>query len=76
MAGSGIHQHHRPTDQHLRAILSNPLFKKGIRTTPRADALQKDPMEVFDKAVARGSSVKSIVHTRCYLGIGSWPSSS
>ncbi|KAH6703955.1 hypothetical protein EV126DRAFT_417432 [Verticillium dahliae] len=51
---SGIHQHHRPTDQHLRAILSNPLFKKGIRTTPRADALQKDPMEVFDKAVARG----------------------
>ncbi|KAI8962218.1 hypothetical protein F5Y11DRAFT_323264 [Daldinia sp. FL1419] len=44
-------QHH-PTDRHLRAILSNPLFshqgKKKLPSVPR------DPFDVFDSAVSRG----------------------
>ncbi|KAI0841162.1 hypothetical protein F5Y06DRAFT_214450 [Hypoxylon sp. FL0890] len=42
----------RPTDRHLRAILSNPLFahdeNKDARTAPR------DPIDVFNHAVSRG----------------------
>ncbi|KAK1586181.1 uncharacterized protein LY79DRAFT_670606 [Colletotrichum navitas] len=46
--------HHRPTDRHLRAILSNPLFKNGIQPKNVSSATPRDPMEVFDEAVSRG----------------------
>ncbi|KAK1985026.1 hypothetical protein LZ30DRAFT_584921 [Colletotrichum cereale] len=46
--------HHRPTDRHLRAILSNPLFKSGIQPNSVAFAAPRDPMDVFDEAVSRG----------------------
>ncbi|KDN65313.1 hypothetical protein CSUB01_05295 [Colletotrichum sublineola] len=46
--------HHRPTDRHLRAILSNPLFKSGIQPNNVAFATPRDPMDVFDEAVSRG----------------------
>ncbi|RYP62503.1 hypothetical protein DL771_009711 [Monosporascus sp. 5C6A] len=46
---------HRPTDRHLRAILSNPLFshptQDGKLTVP---APTKNPFDVFDAAVAKG----------------------
>ncbi|OTB19720.1 hypothetical protein K445DRAFT_18269 [Daldinia sp. EC12] len=42
----------RPTDRHLRAILSNPLFfHKGQQTLPPTP---RDPFDVFDSAVSRG----------------------
>lgn len=46
----------RPADRHLRAILSNPLFSYD-RTAHQASgrpATERDPMDVFDEAVARG----------------------
>ncbi|GJC83123.1 hypothetical protein CT0861_09810 [Colletotrichum tofieldiae] len=46
--------HHRPTDRHLRAILSNPLFKSGVQPNNVAFATPRDPMDVFDEAVSRG----------------------
>ncbi|KAK2052701.1 hypothetical protein LY76DRAFT_322814 [Colletotrichum caudatum] len=46
--------HHRPTDRHLRAILSNPLFKSGIQPNEVAFRTPRDPMDVFDEAVSRG----------------------
>ncbi|KLU87327.1 hypothetical protein MAPG_06328 [Magnaporthiopsis poae ATCC 64411] len=42
----------RPTDHHLQSILSNPLFSH--EPSPAAVATGRDPMEVFDEAVARG----------------------
>lgn len=47
--------HHRPIDRHVRAILSNPLFsydRAAHNTRPAAP--ERDPMDVFDEAVARG----------------------
>ncbi|OLN97051.1 hypothetical protein CCHL11_02096 [Colletotrichum chlorophyti] len=46
--------HRRPTDRHLRAILSNPLFKSGVKPNNVAFAAPRDPMDVFDEAVSRG----------------------
>ncbi|KAJ4415705.1 hypothetical protein N0V82_007198 [Gnomoniopsis sp. IMI 355080] len=47
--------HRRPTDRHVRAILSNPLFSyvpsKPVSTSP---STERDPMDVFDQAVAKG----------------------
>jgi hypothetical protein len=37
----------RPTDRHVRAILSNPLFTPSAQT-------ERKPVDVFDEAVARG----------------------
>ncbi|ROV95234.1 hypothetical protein VMCG_08572 [Cytospora schulzeri] len=47
--------HHRPTDRHVRAILSNPLFSydRATQLGPRV-ASERDPMDVFDEAVAKG----------------------
>lgn len=48
--------HRRPTDRHVRAILSNPLFSYD-RTTQQAPGRisnERDPMDVFDEAVAKG----------------------
>lgn len=47
--------HHRPTDRHVRAILSNPLFSydRATQLNPRVTS-QRDPMDVFDEAVAKG----------------------
>lgn len=43
----------RPTDTHMRTVLNNPLFKPvaGVRGDPTS---QRDPMEVFEAAVAKG----------------------
>ncbi|KAK1771451.1 hypothetical protein QBC33DRAFT_510971 [Phialemonium atrogriseum] len=48
--------HRRPTDRHLRAILSNPLFNYDprARATTGLVGAQRDPMDVFDEAVAKG----------------------
>ncbi|OHE98164.1 hypothetical protein CORC01_06532 [Colletotrichum orchidophilum] len=46
--------HRRPTDQHLRSILSNPLFKSGAQLSSVPSATPRDPMDVFDDAVSRG----------------------
>ncbi|KAI0206308.1 hypothetical protein F4808DRAFT_114691 [Astrocystis sublimbata] len=43
---------HRPTDRHLRAILSNPLFAHNA-DTPLPTTTSK-PFDVFDSAVAKG----------------------
>lgn len=63
LSALGNHDHHRrPTDSHVRAILSNPLFsydpsktkeKSKTRTTAALPA-ERDPMDVFDQAVAKG----------------------
>ncbi|KAL1847258.1 hypothetical protein Daus18300_013993 [Diaporthe australafricana] len=51
-----VHEpHHRPIDRHVRAILSNPLFsydRSAHRGRPAAT--ERDPMDVFDEAVAKG----------------------
>lgn len=44
---------HRPTDRHLHAILSNPLFAYE-HTKPAVPRTKRDPMDVFDEAVAKG----------------------
>jgi hypothetical protein len=43
----------RPTDRHMHSILTNPLFGP-LPTTNHGSAAGKDPMELFDRAVARG----------------------
>ncbi|TPX12458.1 uncharacterized protein E0L32_006870 [Thyridium curvatum] len=51
--------HRRPTDRHLRAILSNPLFSYD-RTVQQGFALgqlgsaERDPMDIFVEAVSKG----------------------
>lgn len=53
----GNHDHHRrPTDSHVRAILSNPLFSYDPSKTKTTATLpaDRDPMDVFDQAVAKG----------------------
>ncbi|KAI3396622.1 hypothetical protein diail_11875 [Diaporthe ilicicola] len=51
---SAAHEpHHRPIDRHVRAILSSPLFSYD-RTAHRPAATERDPMDVFDEAVAKG----------------------
>jgi len=45
----------RPTDRHLRAILSNPLFSYDPTPAQNAQVGRKrDPLDVFDEAVAKG----------------------
>ncbi|EPE07033.1 hypothetical protein F503_03460 [Ophiostoma piceae UAMH 11346] len=48
---------YRPTDRHMRSILSNPLFSYGLAfdAPVRSDGAKRDPMEIFDWAVARGT---------------------
>jgi len=48
--------HRRPTDRHLRAILSNPLFNYDPQARGVTGLLgaRRDPMDVFDEAVAKG----------------------
>ncbi|WYZ42614.1 hypothetical protein EsH8_VI_000313 [Colletotrichum jinshuiense] len=53
-SSSSRDSHRRPTDRHLRAILSNPLFKSGVQPSNIALATPRDPMDVFDEAVSRG----------------------
>ena len=52
-----------PADQHLDAILSNPLFS---RTTRPARILQsdtpRDPMDIFDEAVSKGMMTLRAAH--------------
>ncbi|OTA99674.1 hypothetical protein M426DRAFT_324925 [Hypoxylon sp. CI-4A] len=42
----------RPTDRHLRAILSNPLF--AHEENKKRPTTSRDPLDVFDSAVSRG----------------------
>ncbi|PSR92146.1 hypothetical protein BD289DRAFT_459768 [Coniella lustricola] len=52
-AGPSHHDsHRRPTDRHVRAILSNPLFSYDPYSAP--PPAERDPMDVFDRAVAKG----------------------
>lgn len=46
----------RPTDSHVRSILSNPLFAydRTIHQTAMRPSGARDPMDVFDEAVAKG----------------------
>ncbi len=48
--------HRRPTDRHLRAILSNPLFSydTALAQQTGSPAAPRDPLDIFDEAVARG----------------------
>ncbi|KAF3800944.1 hypothetical protein GCG54_00010218 [Colletotrichum gloeosporioides] len=46
--------HHRPTDRHLRTILSNPLFKNSEKPAKLPLTSPRDPMDVFEEAAARG----------------------
>lgn len=47
--------HRRPTDRHVRAILSNPLFSyEPSKTVSPSPSTERDPMDVFDQAVAKG----------------------
>lgn len=48
--------HRRPTDRHVSAILSNPLFsyQSTLSPTNSNTRTNRDPMEVFDEAVAKG----------------------
>ncbi|KAJ0104070.1 hypothetical protein N8I77_001697 [Diaporthe amygdali] len=54
-SSSGPHDpHHRPIDRHVRAILSNPLFSYDRAAHNTRPAPERDPMDVFDEAVAKG----------------------
>lgn len=61
-AGTEQYMRHSAASRHLKDILNNPLFSynKDISTTlpttlpPTLSAQKRDPMEVFDHAVARG----------------------
>ncbi|KUI61523.1 hypothetical protein VP1G_08705 [Cytospora mali] len=54
-SSSVLDLHHRPTDRHVRAILSNPLFSYDRATQANTRvAGERDPMDVFDEAVAKG----------------------
>lgn len=47
--------HRRPTDGHVRAILSNPLFSyEPSKAASSKPFTERDPMDVFDQAVAKG----------------------
>jgi hypothetical protein len=45
--------HYRPTDRHVQAILSNPLFSYKVGAS-KSQKIKRDPMDVFDEAVAKG----------------------
>ncbi|KAI1503771.1 hypothetical protein F5X99DRAFT_374410 [Biscogniauxia marginata] len=47
-------KNHRPTDSHLRAILTNPLFSHPQDAKPSPPRNFKNPFDVFDSAVSRG----------------------
>lgn len=47
-------RHRRPTDRHLDAILSNPLFSYNKEKCTSVAASLRDPMDTFDAAVAKG----------------------
>jgi len=46
--------HRRPTDRHLRAILTNPLFSHPTTNPAALSTTTRDPLVDFDKAVAMG----------------------
>ncbi|KAI1494401.1 hypothetical protein F5X96DRAFT_617766 [Biscogniauxia mediterranea] len=50
-SGAAGTRHHRPTDSHLRAILTNPLFSHTHDAQPTDP---RKPFDVFDSAVSRG----------------------
>ena len=46
-------RHWPPTDHHVSSVLSNPLFRPAP-AAPTAPGTKRDPMDVFDEAVAKG----------------------
>ncbi|KAF4581036.1 hypothetical protein GQ602_007173 [Ophiocordyceps camponoti-floridani] len=59
IVGGGSESRSSAASQHLRSILANPLFSYSKPSAARATTSplpesQRDPMEVFDHAVARG----------------------
>ncbi|KAI1641113.1 hypothetical protein F4809DRAFT_212066 [Biscogniauxia mediterranea] len=53
-SGAAGTRNHRPTDSHLRAILTNPLFSHTHDAQPTAPTDPRKPFDVFDSAVSRG----------------------
>ncbi|KAI0002797.1 hypothetical protein F4779DRAFT_114882 [Xylariaceae sp. FL0662B] len=47
-------RNHRPTDSHLRAILSNPLFAHQHDEKSSSPIGTRNPFDVFDSAVSKG----------------------
>ncbi|KAI1073889.1 hypothetical protein F5B20DRAFT_476347 [Whalleya microplaca] len=45
---------HRPTDRHLRAILSNPLFAPQHKEKATLPSSTSNPFDVFDYALSKG----------------------
>lgn len=43
-----------PTDRHLNAILTNPLFSYGTEKADVSMTAKRDPMDLFDEACAKG----------------------
>ncbi|KAH8886921.1 hypothetical protein GQ53DRAFT_750121 [Thozetella sp. PMI_491] len=56
----------RPTDQHLRAILSNPLFSydgnSAFKNAEASSRTSRDPSDVFEQAVAKGLMTTKRAH--------------
>jgi hypothetical protein len=51
----------RPTDKHMHSVLTNPLFA-GPSASPGNPNAPKNPMEVFDRAVAKGMMNTQAAH--------------
>lgn len=69
-----------PTHRHLQAVLSNPLFRPSAGAQQANIGHGKDPMEVFDRAVAQGlmtvkaaTGVLVAVQRRAHTTTGQWP---
>lgn len=64
---TGPAQSRRPTDDHVRAILSNPVFKSSVSIpTSGLPAKKLDPMVVFDRAVAQNMMTFNAAHGCMY----------
>lgn len=48
-----------PTDRHMHSLLSNPLFNLSPEARSERLAISRDPMEIFDQAVAKGMMTTS-----------------
>ncbi|KAH6719106.1 hypothetical protein BKA61DRAFT_473907 [Leptodontidium sp. MPI-SDFR-AT-0119] len=57
---SSLSDHERtPTDRHMHSLLTNPLFNLSLETGHSNVVLSKDPMDIFNKAVANGMMTTS-----------------
>ncbi|KAG4435680.1 hypothetical protein IFR05_008846 [Cadophora sp. M221] len=57
---SSLSDHERtPTDRHMHSLLTNPLFNLSLESGDSNVVLSKDPMDIFNKAVANGMMTTS-----------------